>query len=270
MGLSFKTGLLGSALTLMSASIASAGTTSSQSAPAKILFVVSNQVTSEQTGWPIGFWLSELALPYSKFVQKGYEVTIASPLGGKVVWDDMSDPTSPKASGVDLVSTGFKTHPHTLALLENTSKLSLHSEANFDAIFVVGGLGPMKTFANNQELQQLFARFYEKGKASVAICHGTSILLKTKLSNGKLLVDGHRWTGFTDAEEDAVDKMSGKKVQAWRIQSEAQKLSNTTFVHGLPFKPHAIADKNLITGQQGSSGAVTADLVIQFLEAPKK
>lgn len=51
--------------------------------PAKrVLMVLSNPSTSEQTGWPIGFWWAELTHPYWEFTEAGYEVTIASPDGG--------------------------------------------------------------------------------------------------------------------------------------------------------------------------------------------
>jgi len=231
----------------------------------KIVFIVSNQVKSETTGYPIGFWLSELAQPYLVFNEAGYDITIASPDGGKIVFDGWSDPESPNAKELDLVSTGFKHHPKSIALMENTVKLQDIKAENFDGIFVVGGLGPMQTFYNNEYLHKLFAQFYEAGKASATICHGSCILLKTKLSNGKLLAEGKKWTGFCNAEEDIVDKGAGKKMQPFRIEDEAKKL-NTKYITGpLPYKSFALADGNLISGQQGSSGKETSELVVNFL-----
>jgi len=231
----------------------------------KVVFVVANQAKNEVTGWDIGFWLSELAQPYHEFANKGYEITIASPNGGKVIFDAMSDPESPNARMIDLVSIGFKHHAKTKVLLENTIPLKDIKAENFDCIFVVGGLSPMITFANNEALKNLFAQFYEAGKASVTICHGSVILLSTKLSNGKLLAEGKKWTGFADAEEDIVDKMAGKKVQPFRIETEAKK-ANLNYVAGDAYKPNAVVDGNLISGQQGSSGAITAKKVIEFFE----
>lgn len=235
----------------------------------KIVFVVSNQVKSETTGYPIGFWLSELAQPYYAFTEAGYEITIASPDGGKIVFDGWSDSESPNARELDLVSTGFKHNPKTVALMENTTKLDEIKVQNFDGIFVVGGLGPMQTFYNNEKLEKLFAQFYEAGKASATICHGSAILLKTKLTNGKLLAEGKKWTGFSNAEEDIVDKGAGKKMQPFRIEDEAKKL-NTKYVTGAnPYQSFAVSDGNLISGQQGSSGKETAELVIKYLKSKK-
>ena len=51
--------------------------------PKRILIVASNPSVSTQTGWPVGFWWAELTHPYWEFVERGYEVTIASPEGGR-------------------------------------------------------------------------------------------------------------------------------------------------------------------------------------------
>jgi len=233
--------------------------------PKRIVVIISNSTKSEMTGWPIGFWLSELAHPYWEFTKQGYQITLASPNGGEVLFDGISDPEKARpGTPPDFVSMGFKSHPGTVELLKNTKPLNEIKVNDYDGIFVVGGLGPMYTFVDNNELHDLFVQFYESGKASAAICHGTVILLKSKLSNGKLLSEGKRWTGFANAEEDMVDAGAGKKVEPFRIEDEAKKLS-TTFVSGPAYKPFAIADGNLITGQQGSSGAATAQLTIEYL-----
>lgn len=232
----------------------------------KIVFIVANWAKNENTGWETGFWLSELAQPYNEFTNKGYEIVIASPKGGKVMFDAMSDPENPHARTADLVSTGFKHHPKTKDLLENTVALKEIKEEDFDCIFVVGGLSPMLTFADNEPLKKLFTQFYEAGKASATICHGSVILLSATTSKGDLLVAGKKWTGFSDAEEDVIDKTAGKKVQPFRIETAAKK-AGLNYVSGDAFAPYAVVDGNLITGQQGSSGAITAKKVIEFLES---
>ncbi len=111
-----------------------------------------------------------------------------------------------------------------------------------------------------------FADFYETGKISAVICHGTCILLKTHLSNGSLLIEGKTWTGFADSEEDFADQIVGQKLQPFRIEEEAKKLPITTnYINGGQFKAFAVRDGNLITGQQQYSGAEAAKLVIAAL-----
>ena len=235
--------------------------------PKRVVFVVSNEVNPGPAGFPIGYYLTELAHPYWAFQQRGYTMDIASPNGGRAVYDAMSDPEGGRfGPPQDFLSIGFKHSPKVKPLLENTKKLSEVKVADYDAIFVIGGLGPMVTFTDNAELHKLFAAFYEAGKVSTTICHGSVILLKTRLSNGKLLAEGKEWTGFCDAEEEIVDKAYSKQVQPFRIEAEAKKIPNTTFVQGPAYKPFAVRDGLLISGQQGSSGGRTAELVIQALE----
>src|SRR3989344_218269 len=102
-----------------------------------------------------------------------------------------------------------------------------------------------------------FAKFYENKKIAAAVCHGTAILLKTKTSDGKLLVKGKKWTGFSNAEEDIADKAVGQRIQPFRIEDEAKKIQNTTFVVAPPFSSYVVAEGNLITGLQQYSGAET-------------
>ena len=123
----------------------------------------------------------------------------------------------------------------------------------------------MYTFRGNNDLEQLFASFYETGKPSAAVCHSTTLLLEAKKSDGSLIVDGKTWTGFADAEEEYADQAVGMKIQPYRIETEARKLKGTTFKVAAPFSSYAIEDGNLITGQQQNSGAAAARLVVEQL-----
>ncbi len=233
----------------------------------KVLMIASNPSTSAQTGWPIGCWAAELTHPYLEFTQAGYEVVIASPNGGKIEFDAYSDPRDASGySASDIISMGFINTPDLMALTENTTKLSDVDPSNYDAIFLVGGQAPMYTFKGNEELMEFFADFYESGKPTAAVCHSTTILTDTQLSSGKYLVEGKTWTGFANSEEDFADQAVGQKIQPYRIEDNARKMSNTTFKVQAPFTPYAIKDGNLITGQQQNSGAAAAKLVIEALE----
>lgn len=237
-------------------------------APKRVVFVVSNPAKSPTNGMDIGYWLPELAHPYHAFTQKGYAVTIASPQGGEVRHDAISDPEGGRfASPGDLVSLGFKHAKPTQELARTTKPLAEVKVEDHDAIFVVGGLAPPVTFTDDERLHRLFADFYDAGKISTALCHGSLVLLKARLTNGKLLAEGKRWTGYSNLEEDVVDKAMGMRFQPYRIEDEAKKIAGTSFVQGPPYKPFAVADGRLITGQQGSSGMATAELVIKVLEA---
>ena len=232
----------------------------------KVLMVVSSPSVSQQTGWPIGFWAAELTHPLHVFQEAGYEVEIASTEGGKIEMDGYSNPTDPSGySAHDVISLGYMQLDWFNEVLENTKNLKDISAKEYDAIFLVGGQGPMYTFRGNQYLEMLFSEFYESGKPSAAVCHSTTLLLGTKKKDGSLLVDGLTWTGFANAEEEFADQAVGQKIQPYWIEEEAQKLPNTNFKVAAPFSSYAIQDGNLITGQQQNSGAAAAKLVVEQL-----
>lgn len=231
----------------------------------KILMVASSPSISKQTGWPIGFWAAELTHPLRVFQEAGYEVELVSTEGGDLMMDGYSYPTDASGySAHDIITLGYMQKTEFNAMLKNTKKLTTVDAKNYDAIFLVGGQGPMYTYKGNTELQKLFVDFYESGKPNAAVCHSTTLLLETKTSNGELLVKGKTWTGFADAEEEFADQAVGMKIQPYRIEEEARKIAGTNFKVAAPFSSYAIADGNLITGQQQNSGAAAAELVINL------
>lgn len=232
----------------------------------KVLLVVANPAVSPRTGWPVGFWWAELSHPYWAFVEAGYEVEIRSPDGGALQPDGFSDPEDASGySAHDILSLGFKKSPAHAALLQDTASIEGVDPADYDAIFLAGGQSPMITFAGNLRLQALVARFYEAGKITALVCHATCVLLETRLSSGELLVTGKTWTGFADSEEAYADAFVGQRIQPFWIETEARKLPGTNFVVDQMFRPFAVRDGNLVTGQQQFSGAAAAELVIQAL-----
>lgn len=232
----------------------------------KILMIASSPSVSDQTGWPIGFWAAELTHPLRVFQEAGYEVELASTEGGKIEMDSYSNPIDPSGySAHDVITLGYMQLDWFRKMLENTMKISEVKPGDYDAVFLVGGQAPMYTFRNNSALEKLFVGFYEAGKPSAAVCHSTTLLLEAKKANGELLVKGKTWTGFANSEEDFADKAVGVKIQPYRIEDEARKLTGTTFRVSNAFASYAIADGKLITGQQQNSGEAAAKLVVEKL-----
>lgn len=232
----------------------------------KVLMIAANPGTSSTTDWPVGFWWAELTHPYWVFTEAGYEVTIISPKGGDLEADGFSDPEHESGySAHDILSLGFKKSATHAALLKGTKSIAKVNVADYDAVFLAGGQSPMMTMIDDSALHRFVAGAYEAGKVVAVVCHGTCILLKTKLSNGDLLVKGKTWTGFADFEEAYADQWVGKKIQPFWIEEEARKIEGTNFVVNSMFKAFALRDGNLITGQQQFSGAAAAELVVSTL-----
>ena len=237
-------------------------TTSNRS---NVLIVVANPTTSTTTGWSVGFWAAELTHPYYEFTRARYDVTIASPEGGKVEVDALSDPRDEsKWSADDLISMGFLNTPELVAQLDNTAKLSDLNLDEYDAILVCGGEAPMFAFRENDDLKQAIATFYEAEKPTAVLCHGVSALIDVRLSDGSYLVDGKTVTGFSNVEEDFSDQAFGQKIMPYRIEDELVK-RGANYVQGGLFKAFVVRDGRLITGQQQYSGAKVAQLVIASL-----
>lgn len=241
--------------------------------PKRVAIVIANPAVSTVTGWPVGFWWSELTHPYYEFTEAGYSVTLFSPEGGKCEADAMSDPRDSSGySASDLITMGFIATPALARLIEDTRPIADLDGAEFDALVVAGGQAPMFTFAQATALQTKFSAFYEAGKITCALCHGVAILRYAKLSNGEYLVKGKTVTGFANVEEDFADQAvwsinllpQGQHLMPWRIEDEMKQLG-ANYVQAGAWKGFAVRDGNLITGQQNFSGAETAKAVIAAL-----
>jgi putative intracellular protease/amidase len=230
-----------------------------------VLMVVANPGVSTTLGWPVGFWAAELFHPLYEFSQKRYQVTIASPEGGRVEVDALSDPRDESRwSADDLISMGALNTPEIVAQLEHTPALRDLDLDAYDALVVCGGQGPMFQFREHADLQRAIAHFYEASRPTAALCHGTCALLDVQLSDGAYLLAGRTMTGFANVEEDFGDAAVGQRIMPFRIEDEARG-RGANYIQGGLFKAFAVRDMHLITGQQQYSGRKVAELVIDAL-----
>lgn len=239
----------------------------------RVAIVISNPAISTTTGWPVGFWWSELTHPYYVLTEAGYEIEIFSPDGGKCEADALSDPRdSSQYSATDLISMGFIATPKLAGLVERTKKVEEIDEERFDAIIVAGGQAPMFTYDRAFTLQTKFVAFYEAGKVAAVLCHGVALLRYVKLSNGEYLATGKTVTGFANMEEDFADNAvwemnllsRDKNIMPWRIEDEMKRIG-ANYVRAGMWRGFAVRDGNLVTGQQNFSGEETARLVLETI-----
>ena len=239
----------------------------------RVAIVIANPAVSTTTGWPVGFWWSELTHPYHVFTEVGYEVEVFSPNGGAAQADGMSDPNDPSGySKTDLISQGFIHTSELKALVDNTRRVADIDVAAFDAIVVAGGQAPMFSFEQATDLHTKFAAFFEAGKVAAALCHGVAVLAYARNSDGELIAKGKTVTGFANCEEDFADNAvwtygmlpKGQHIMPWRIEDRLKELG-ANYVQGGLWRGFAVRDGNLITGQQNFSGEETARLVVEAL-----
>lgn len=215
----------------------------------KILMVVTNH-SEIKPGKATGIWLSEFAEAYEAFQKQGYEVVVASPLGGK-------SPVDPGSVDVNTPAEILNSQEH----LVNTVPLEEISESQFDAIFLPGGHGTMYDLPGNSKLQQLLRQFYENSKIVAAVCHGPAGLVGATLSDGNPLVAGKRVNAFTNPEESQTGLESDLP---FLLESKIRELG-AIYVAAPNWVSHVEIDGNLITGQNPQSTLAVADAVIRTI-----
>jgi putative intracellular protease/amidase len=235
------------------------------STPKRVLLVVANPTVSTTLGWPVGFWAAEATHPYYELTERGVELTIASPDGGKVTFDGYSDPRDESRwASEDLITMGFVNTPECMALLDSTPRLADLDWDAYDALMVAGGQAPMFTFRDNADLKRAIAHFYEAEKPTAAYCHGTAALVDVKLADGSYLVAGKTVTGFANIEEDYGDAFVGQTIMPWRVEDVLRE-RGANYIQGGLFKAFVVRDGRLITGQQQYSSRKVAQAVIEAI-----
>lgn len=225
----------------------------------RILHVVTNIAHYADPSHPTGLWLSELVHAWDVFETHRFEQAIVSPQGGH----SPLEPRSLKFPSYDKPTKSWRSNPARRALLESTARPDSIDSSDFDAIYFTGGHGVMYDFPNSEGLQKITREIWERGGIVSSVCHGYCGLLNTRLSDGSLLVDGRKVTGFAWQEEilARVDKLVPYNVE------EEMKSRGALYEKALlPFVAHAVTDGNLVTGQNPGSAKETARKIAALLE----
>jgi len=231
----------------------------------RILMVVANPFVTP-AGHRVGFWAAELTHPHFEFTRSGCEVTVASPEGGSVEFDALSDPRHPSGhSAHDVLTLGYLQTPWFIRLISETPAIDACQPKDFDAIFIAGGSSPMFTFAKATALQRIFLEFHNARKVVSTLCHGGALLLFLKMQDGSPFVSHRRFTSSSNAKEDIIAQKVGPNYFPFRIEDEAIRQGAHFVATPDPLDPFAVRDKNLVTGQQEYSGFETARLVLEVL-----
>ena len=223
----------------------------------KVLVVLPSHDQLGNTGQKTGFWLEEFTDPYYKFIDSGYEVTIASPRGGK----PPVDPKSIQRENQSESTQRFERDKSAQAKLENTLVLSQISANDYDTLFLPGGHGPMWDLSSDENMKKIVEDFYSDKKLVSAVCHGPAGLLQATDRNGNSILKGKRITGFTNNEESAVGLT---KTVPFSLENRMKELGGK-FEKGQDFKPFIVSDGQLITGQNPKSALPAAEKVVEIL-----
>ena len=226
----------------------------------KILIVTTNisQMQSQEGDLnntiKTGVWLEEFAVPFYAFKEAGFDITVASPLGG--------------VSPIDPDSLECKNPTewdYTKKYLDNTEKLSNIDYKTFDAIFIPGGHGLMFDLACDMLLGEIVSYFYNNHKIVAAVCHGPAGLINAKTKTKEPIVKEMQITCFTNEEEKLVQK---DMFMPFMLESKLRRLG-AYFNEAAPWNENVIVDENLITGQNPESSKKLAQAVIKKLKNQK-
>jgi putative intracellular protease/amidase len=219
----------------------------------RILFVVSSANVIGPHNRATGNLLTEVANPYQTFKKQGYDIDVFSVNGGE--------------APIDMVELNDELNIAFLngegsAAMKNTKKIDQVSVADYDAVFVPGGLAPVVDMPENTTVQNILSGMYEKGAVVSAVCHGPVALINVKLNDGSYLIDGKNVTGFSIAEE----KNYAKEDVPFELE-DALKNRGAKYSAAAPWQAYVVTDGRLVTGQNPASAKGVAESVIKILEA---
>ncbi|MBE1493255.1 putative intracellular protease/amidase [Amycolatopsis lexingtonensis] len=223
----------------------------------KVLVVLTSHDELGGTGRKTGFWLEELAAPYYRFKDAGWEIVLASPAGGQPPLDPVSN--QPDSQTDD--TRRFEADPDATAALANTVRLDSVAADGFDAVFYPGGHGPLWDLAEDKDSARLIESTLRAGKPVTLVCHAPGVLRHTTNGDGTPLVQGKNVTGFSNAEEAAVQLTD---VVPFLVEDELTKLGGH-YAKSDDWQPYVVRDGLLITGQNPASSAPAADALIALL-----
>ncbi|MBM7368087.1 DJ-1/PfpI family protein [Gordonia hydrophobica] len=145
------------------------------------------------------------------------------------------------------------------------SSLSDADLAEFDAVFVPGGHGPMVDLADNADVGRLLGILHEKRAPITALCHAPAMLLSApERADGQWLFEGYRLTAFTNEEEE--QNKIGRIGMPWLLASALQNAGAVYDDAPFAWASHVVVDRNLITGQNPNSADATADALLKALD----
>lgn len=226
--------------------------------PIKVLLVLTSHDELGDTGKKTGFWLEEFAGPYYYLLDKGVEITLASPQGGL-------PPIDPKSELPDFQTEStrrFNQDKETQEVLSKTVKLASVSQEDFDAIFYSGGYGPMWDLADNETSINLIESFYNNNKPVASVCHAPAIFKNTEDVDGNSLIQGKKVTAYSNSEEAAVDFT---EIVPFSVE-DMLKENGGIYSKGPDWGAYALEDGLIITGQNPASAELVAELLLNKLK----
>jgi putative intracellular protease/amidase len=223
----------------------------------KVLIVVSGEGRDGGRTRP-GYEFDELAQAWLILGANGFEVEVASPLGGAVEAD--------KYNAGDAFNAALLANPDAMRRLAATRRIADLVAADYAAVYVVGGKGAMFDLPRDAALAALLAEVYDNGGIVAAVCHGPAALAEVRLRDGEFLVAGRAMTGFSN-EEEAIFGKTWAKEFPWLLE-DAMRSRGARWQEAPLMMPKVVVDGRLITGQNPYSTPALAEAIVGAASGP--
>ncbi|KAL6299728.1 class I glutamine amidotransferase-like protein, partial [Sparassis latifolia] len=209
-------------------------------------------LTGAQTGW----YLPEAAHPYYVLAPH-HTIDFASPNGPTPPVDESSVQSFKDDESVKFLS-GDETVREKFATAKKLSQVNVNE---YDAVFYVGGHGPVLDLATDPVNIKLASDFYRSGKVTSAVCHGPAALVGVTTADGKSIFAGKTATGFSDVEEEQIGKV---KDIPFLLEDRIVALGGK-YEKAAPWGAKVVVDGKLITGQNPASAKGVGEAILKAL-----
>jgi putative intracellular protease/amidase len=219
----------------------------------KKILMIASSVPQLPNGRRVGIWVEDFCATYSYLNEKGYDILLATPRGGPV-------PIDPKSRQL---ANAQELWPKAFEALQNSVEISERQLGrDFDALFVLGGLGIYFDIYGTSTMRIIVKSFMYWHRPIVAVADGPAALLGARLNRRRTVFTDRRVTGTTKEEVMLMQVRGFLPITLqYMIPEEGGK-----FVMFPPFQPHVEVDDYLITGQNWSSLYPAAKALVKKLD----
>ncbi|WVR03609.1 hypothetical protein IAU60_000601 [Kwoniella sp. DSM 27419] len=226
-----------------------------------VLFILTSAdklLNGAATGW----YLPEAAHPYYALASD-YHIDFASTKGGEAPLDQNS-----VEMFKDEESQNFLKDSKAQAGVKNAKKISEVNAADYAAIFVVGGHGPLIDLPADKTFAKLVQDFYAAKKPVAAVCHGPGgFVSATKPGTDEPLLKGVEYTGFSNAEEAQTPYNDFVNILPFSLEDKLQTLGGKYTKADEPWGVKVVWDQGILTGQNPASAGPLGKKLKEILQS---
>jgi len=189
------------------------------------------------------------------------QITFAAPAGP----NPPLDPTSVEQFKEDEESVKFLNDETAKTKLANALVLQDVKIQDYDALFYVGGHGPVIDLPTDPTNIKLLEDAVHQKKLIAAVCHGPAALVGPQIKHllhKHSIFHGKRFTGFSNVEEEQAGMV---KEIPFLLEDRIIELGGKYEKAEKPWEAHVVVDGLLLTGQNPASARPLAQAVHKAL-----